>query len=407
MAGGLCSRSCMTRTHQSDRAELRDVAALFLRLGFSGFGGPAAHIAMMEEEVVHRRGWLSSEEFLDLLGAVNLMPGPSSTELAIFIGYRRAGWAGLVLGGVCFILPAILIVSVIAWAYVRYGALPQAAGILYGVKPVVIAVVAQALWTLGRKAVKTWALAVICGGVFLGGALSRGPLVLLLAAGVCAALFSVWRKSGGARLSLTAALNGSALGGSMAPAAVSITAPVTLPAVFLVFLKIGSVLFGSGYVLLAFLRSELVESRHWLTESQLLDAVAVGQFTPGPVLTTATFVGYILGGPVAGLVATVGIFAPAFVFIALGGRFVPILRRSRTAGAFLDGVNAASVALMAVVLCQLGAAALVDWLAIGLALGAFLCLLWKRLNSSWLMLGGAAVGLVASIFQKSGTVGAH
>ncbi len=374
----------------ADRRSVWEVAALFLRLGFTAFGGPPAHIAMMEQEVVRRRGWLTRQEFLDLLGAVNLIPGPNSTEMAIFIGYRRVGWIGLLLGGACFILPAALIVSAMAWAYVRFGKLPQVGALLYGIKPVIIAIVLQALWGLGRTAVKTRMLAFIGAGAAALSALEVNPLALLLGAGLlmCAILAS--QKT--TRLSLLPLV-------ATLPAAGSAAAPFSLGLLFLFFLKVGSVLFGSGYVLLAFLRGDLVERLHWLTENQLLDAVAVGQFTPGPVFTTATFIGYVLGGPLAALVATIGIFLPSFVLVALSGRLVPLLRKSPLAGAFLDGVNVASLALMAVVTFQLGRAALVDWLTAALALTSAFFLFRFKLNSAWLVAGGAAAGLVKMLFH--------
>jgi len=352
----------------SRRTTLGELAWLFLKLGTIAFGGPAAHIGMMEDEVVRRRQWLSHEEFLDLLGATNLIPGPNSTEMAIHVGHKRAGWAGLIVAGSCFILPAFLIVMACAWAYVRYGKLPAAEGLLYGVKPVIIAVVVQALWGLGRKAIKNWWLAVLGVAAVTLSFAGVNELLVLFGIGVLPMLGRVGKK--------TLAVE-----------------PFSLLALLLFFLKVGSVLFGSGYVLLAFLRADLVERWHWLTEGQLLDAIAVGQVTPGPVFTTATFIGYILAGKTGAVVATVGIFLPAFVFVAISGPLVPRLRRSPVAGAFLDGVNVASLALMAVVTWQLGRAALVDPVTIGLAVVAAFLLLRYRLNSAWLVLGGAIVGL--------------
>ena len=378
-------------------ANLFDVAGLFLRLGFTTFGGPAAHIALMEHEAVIRRGWLSREDFLDLLGVVNLIPGPNSTELAIFLGYRRAGWMGLLLAGVCFILPAALIVSVIAWAYLKFGKMSQTQGLLYGIKPVIIAVVLQAVWNLGRTAVKTRTLAIVGVGSAALSCLGINPLLVLLVAGLLMLAFRARSRPGGTVACLTPLL-GMTSAAPLAAAAGS-AAPFGLWAMFLFFLKVGSVLFGSGYVLLAFLRADLVEHWHWLTETQLLDAVSVGQFTPGPVFTTATFIGYILGGPKAAFLATVAIFLPSFALVAISGPLVPRLRRSPLAGAFLDGVNVASLALMAVVTWQLGRAALVDWLTISLAVAAAVWLLCYRVNSTWLILGGAALGLARFVFQ--------
>lgn len=385
-----------TPTEVAERAaSLGEIARLFLRLGATSFGGPAAHIALMEHEVVRRRGWLTHAEFLDLLGAVNLIPGPNSTEMAIHVDWHRARWAGLVVAGACFIAPAALIVLACAWAYVRFGHRPEAAGLLYGVKPVIVTVVVQALWRLGRHALKSKTLLVVAALCVTFNALGVDELVVLFGAGLVVASLqwsSVPRRGGGASGGMAAAFP-IALAQVGLPAG---AAPFGLLPLFLFFLKVGSVLFGSGYVLLAFLRADLVERWGWLSEAQLLDAVAVGQFTPGPVFTTATFVGYVLGGlPGAGL-ATLGIFLPAFLFVAISGPLVPRIRRSPAAGAFLDGVNAASLALIAVVTWDLGRAALVDPLTIVLAILGGLGLLRSTVNSAWLVLGGGLVGLIRS-----------
>jgi len=374
----------------SDIRRLREVAGLFLKLGTTAFGGPAAHIALMENEVVRRRQWLARQEFLDLLGMVNLIPGPNSTELAIFIGYRRAGWRGLLLGGVCFILPAAVIVTGIAWAYVKFGKLPQLEGILYGLKPVIIAVVLQALWSLGPAAIKSRMLALIGALALALSFLGVNPLLILFGTGVLMAASRIsFRRQGNlfGLIPMTQAGLPLMLGTGAA-------APFKLWSLFLFFLKVGSVLFGSGYVLLAFLRTDLVERWHWLTENQLLDAVAVGQFTPGPVFTTATFIGYVLGGLKGALLATLGIFLPSFILVAIGGRLLPRLRRFPATGAFLDGVNVASLALLAAVAWQLGSAALVDWVTVDLAISSLLLLLRFKFNSAWVVLGGAAIGLL-------------
>jgi chromate transporter len=339
------------------------LAILFLRLGSTAFGGPAAHIAMMEDEVVVRRGWLSRERFLDLLGATNLIPGPNSTEMAIHVGYLRAGRAGLLVAGACFILPAAILVGLIAWAYVQFGKLPEVGAILYGVKPVVIAVVVQALWRLGRSAVKTKFLLALAAIATALGFLRVNELAILFGSGLLVVLvrgIRRWRKPVLPALLLTAFPTSTA-------AAVSMATPFGLWPLFLVFLKVGALLFGSGYVLLAFLRADLVERLHWLTEGQLLDAVAVGQVTPGPVFTTATFVGYVLGGVPGAVVATVGIFLPASVFVGISGPLVPRLRKSWVAGAALDGVNVGALAMMAAVTWYLGRAAVIDLPTIVLA----------------------------------------
>jgi len=368
------------------KATLRELAGLFLRLGATAFGGPAAHIAMMEDEVVRRRRWLSRERFLDLLGATNLIPGPNSTEMAIHIGHTQAGWLGLIVAGTCFIVPAMIIVLAIAWAYVRYGTLPIGLGILYGVKPVIIGIVAQALARLGRTAIQKLPIAVIGVLAVVGNALGGDELVVLAAAGLAAVLARLPSRGAAAALALPAA---SAAG----------AAPFAMGTMFLFFLKVGAVLFGSGYVLIAFLRADLVTRWHWLSESQLLDAIAVGQVTPGPVFTTATFIGYVLGGTKGGLLATLGIFLPAFVFVAASGPIIPRLRRSAWAGAFLDGVNVGSLALMAVVTAQLAGEAIVDVPTAVLAAASLGVLLRWQVNSSWLVLVGAAVGVARTLLS--------
>ncbi len=346
---------------------------------------------MMENEIVRRRDWMTRDEFIDLLGATNLIPGPNSTEMAIHIGHRQRGWPGLLVAGTCFILPAALIVTAFAWAYVTYGSLPQVAGVLYGVKPVIIAVVLDALWSLGRAAIKTAFLgAIVVAGVILT-FLGIHELLVLLGAGLI---------TGFGRLILRQIRSGRSAFVLFSKSPIALLLQVSGAAttqfglwpLFLFFLKVGAVLYGSGYVLLAFIRADLVERWHWLTETQLLDAIAVGQVTPGPVFTTATFIGYVLAGTKGAIVSTVGIFLPAFVFVALSGPLVPRIRKSATAGAFLDGVNAAALALMLVVTYQLARAAVVDLPTIALALVSALLLMVFRVNSAWLILGGAILG---------------
>jgi chromate transporter len=376
------------------RETLAELARVFLKLGATSFGGPAAHVAMMEEELVRRRAWVSRERFLDLLGASNLIPGPNSTELAIHLGRDRAGVPGLLVAGVSFILPAALLVLGLAWVYVRFGTLPAAAGLLYGAKPVIIAIVLQALWALGRTAVKT---RVDAGVALLALALAAAglhELAVLLGLGSLRAAVAWARRPrpaapAGLLLPLLAAAPAAAAGGS-----------ASLGALFLFFLKVGSLLFGSGYVLLAFLRADLVERRGWLTEGQLLDAVAVGQLTPGPLSTTATFIGYILGGlPGAGL-ATLGIFLPAFILVAASAPLVPRLRGSAVAGAFLDGVNVAALALMALVTLRLAGAALVDLPTALIFLAGAVLLLAFGVRSLWLLAGGSVLGLLVHLLTR-------
>ena len=390
-------KACRTADAGMSTAQvsLREVALVFLKLGTVAFGGPAAHIAMMEDEFVTRRQWLTREQFLDRLGAANLIPGPSSTEMAIFIGYEKRGWRGLLVAGCTFILPAAIMVGAIASAYVRYGTLPQVNGVLYALKPVVIAVVIQAFWKLARSAVKTKWLAVVAllAGVSYAVRVHE-MLILAMAAGLAGAPVLYRSLTSPRRLP---ALLLTQLTPGRASAVLAVTAaPFGLWRLFLVFAKIGAVLFGSGYVLLAFLRSDLVDRLHWLTERQLLDSVAVGQITPGPVFTTATFIGYIIGGVPGAFVATVGIFAPAFVFVAVSGFVIPRIRRSIVAGSMLDGVVVGSLALMGVVTWQLGRAAIIDLPTGVITLVSAALLLRFRVNSAWLI---AAAGIFGWLYR--------
>jgi len=373
---------------------LRQIALSFLRLGTTAFGGPAAHIAMMEEEFVRRRGWVSHADFLDMLGASNLVPGPSSTEMAIHIGHQRAGWRGLVVAGVCFILPAMSIVMACAWAYVTFGSLPQVQSILYGVKPVIIAVVLQALWGLGRTAIKNGFLLLV-GLLATATAIAGGNVLAILLAAGLVTVFQAWvkeRRLSGNLLALPMPAKSLMASTPILAAAV----PIGLSGLFVVFLKFGAVIFGSGYVLLAFLQADLVDRLHWLTQAQLLDAVAVGQVTPGPVFTTATFIGYLLGGLRGGLVATAAIFLPGFLFVAASRPLIPRIRRSKIAAAFLDGVNVGAVALMIAVTWQLGRAALVDFPTGAIAVLSAAVLIYFRINSAWLIFAGGLGGLLAT-----------
>ncbi|MGC2193294.1 MAG: chromate efflux transporter [Terriglobales bacterium] len=369
---------------RASQTSLLELALLFLRLGATAIGGPAVHISMMEEEVVTRRGWLTRAEFLDFLGATNLIPGPNSTEMAIHVGRVRAGWRGLLTAGVSFILPAALMVGCLAWAYVRYGALPQVGAVLYGVKPVVIVVIAQGAYRLGKSAMKSRWLVVLGVTAMVAAALGLDPLLTLGAAGALAGCIHLGsRRRSPNLLTVPLAAGGASLAGSLS---------FSLPLLFLVMLKIGATLFGGGYVLVAFLRSDLVVRLGWLSERQLLDAVAMGQVTPGPLFTTATFVGYVLGGGTGALLATIAIFLPAFVLVALSGPLVPRIRSSPTAGAVLDGINVAALALMVVVSAQLARTAVVDWFTLTVAALSAVLLFRYRVNSAWLVLGSAVAG---------------
>ena len=389
----------MPETTESPAIPLKSIATLFLKLGTLGFGGPAAHIAMMEEEVVSRRGWLSRENFLDLLGATHLIPGPNSTEMAIHIGYRIGGWIGLVCAGFCFILPAVAITGALAWGYVHWGHLPQMAPLLAGVKPIVVAVIAAALLKLGRTALKDWRLLLV--GVAVAAVAHREGLQIpaLLGGGIVG---MVWIRAknptGGAvwvgittGLSVTAA-RASALTAPLAAvsAAGAATAPLWTLAVF--FLKVGAVLFGSGYVLIAFLEGGLVDDLGLLSQKQLMDAVAVGQFTPGPVLSTATFIGYVIAGPLGAVAATAAIFLPSFLYVLAVNPLIPRLRESLWASAFFDAVNASAVGLMVAVTVKLGLGSLVNPISCFMAAVA-LALIWFRgIHSGWLVVAGAVTG---------------
>lgn len=368
------------------------LAAPFLRLGLTAFGGPAAHIAMMEEEFVRRRAWLTRGEFLDMLGATNLIPGPSSTEMAIHIGHQRAGWKGLVAGGMCFLLPAFLITIAVAWAYVRFGSLPQVQGVMYGVKPVIIAVVLHALWGLGRTAIRNGFLVAVALAATCAALLGANTLVVLIGAGVLT-MARRWIAEQGLVVAAIPSAAGSLVASGVVPVAL---AQSSLLGLFLFFVKVGAILFGSGYVLLAFLQADLVDRLHWMTQAQLFDAIAIGQLTPGPVSSTATFIGYLLGGTKGAIVATVGIFLPSFFFVAASRPLIPRIRRSKIAGAFLDGVNVGAVALMAAVTWQLSRAALVDLTTAVVAVVSALLLIFFRINSAWLIFAGGAVGLAVT-----------
>jgi chromate transporter len=385
---------------------LGEIARAFLRLGFLAFGGAAAHIGLFEEEFVRRRKWLSREEFLDRLGAVNLLPGPTSTQMAIYLGELRGGFPGLLMAGACFILPAAFLTAGMAWVYVRYGALPELAGVLWGVKPVVVVLLVQAVWSLARAALKSREL-IFLAAVVLGLAAMHVPtLALLIGTGVAWIVANRFGRkpdpATGASAAMGAAARNLALGAPETSARGAVAAAGALPpfltattsGVFLYFLKIGALLFGSGYVLLAVLREDLVTRLHWLTEPQLLDAIAVSQATPGPFFTVATFVGYLLAGwPGAG-VATLGMFVPAFTYVALTANVLPKMRKSPNAGAFLDGVNAAAVALMALVGIEFAREVVTTTPALVIGAVAAVLAFRYRINSAWVVLGGALSGLM-------------
>jgi len=413
MAGQACELPPHAR---ANAANLRELAALFLKLGAVSFGGPAAHIALMEAEIVRKRQWLTRQQFLDMMGAANLIPGPTSTELAINVGFVRAGWVGLCVAGASFILPAALITGAFAWAYVRFGTLPQALSVLRGIKPAVIAVIAIAIWRLGKTAVRDVGLAMLGGLSLAVFFLGLNPIAILFGGGVVGMLArratlrpssvmlvsaspAKWAISTGkAGTTWAARLLSFGVVATTSLAAVPDAVRPSLSKIALFFLKVGAVLYGGGYVLLAFLEQGLVNQQAWLTSQQLLDAVAIGQFTPGPVLSTATFIGYILGGAPGAAVATIAIFTPSFVYVSLLAPVLFRLRQSAWMSAFLDSVNVCAVALMVGVTFRLGVDALGGWpmwVIAGAALGVML--LWK-VNPAWVVAGGGLAGLaMASI----------
>ncbi len=378
---------------EREQGRYAEIARLFFKLGLIAFGGPAAHIAMMEDEFVTRRKWVSREHFLDLIGATNLIPGPNSTEMTMHLGYERGGWTGLFISGSCFIVPAAVLTGILAWFYVTYGALPQVEPFLYGIKPAVIAVILGAVWKLGKKAVKGWPFAVIGVVVAVAVLLGVGEIVALLAGGIAGML---WLRAIGYGESNTAARFIPILfqdtTAVAAAGGVAVASTISLWKIGFFFLKIGAILYGSGYVLVAFLEGGLVDELGWLTQAQLLDSIAMGQFTPGPVLTTSTFIGYILAQTPGAIVATLGIFLPSFIFVLILNPIIPKLRQSAWLSAFLDAVNVSAVALMIAVTILLSVDTLVNWQTWLIALVSVLLVLRFKVNAAWIVLGSAVLG---------------
>lgn len=383
------------------KGSLKEIALLFLRLGVVAFGGPAAHIAMMEEEVVGKRQWMSRQHFLDLVGATNLIPGPNSTEMAIHCGFHRAGWPGLILAGASFILPAALLTGALAWFYAQYRTVPQFDALTYGIKPAVLAVILSAVYKLGQKALKSWHLGVIGTAVVAMSLAGVNEIAAIFTGGVAGMVWLYLIRRREAPLTaviplvplkaIMAKLNVVSMGVVIGVA--TAVADLSLLNLFLVFLKVGAVLFGSGYVLIAYLEGELVNRLGWLSQEVLLDAIAIGQFTPGPVLSTSTFVGYQIQGVWGAVVATLGIFLPSFLFVALLNPIVPRLRQWPVTAAFLDAVNVSALGLMLAVVIELGAGVLVDWKSWLIALLSLLVAFgFRQVNSAWIILGGAAIG---------------
>jgi chromate transporter len=372
----------------SRNENLKDVARLFLRLGFTAFGGPAAHIAMMQQEVVEKRKWMSEEHFLDLVGATNLIPGPNSTEMAIHIGRERAGWRGLILAGLCFILPAVLITAFFAWLYKQYGQLPEVQPYIYGIKPAIIAVILAAVYPLARKSVKSIQLGIIGAVVLILSLLDVNEIYLLFGAGIFALVWTSLkiRKTTHSIFPFT-----------LIQIINTVFLSTTNIKLFWIFLKIGAILYGSGYVLFAFLDTELV-STGLLTRQQLTDAIAVGQFTPGPVFSSVTFIGYQINGWTGAAISTIGIFLPSFVFVALLNPLVKLMRTSKLSAVFLDAVNVASVAIIVAICYAMSRDSVNDWRTIIIAVASVVVTFgFRKINSAWIVLGGAFSGYLLSL----------
>ena len=368
-------------------SRLRALAYLFLKFGLTAFGGPAAHVAMLEDEIVRKRKWMDEQHFLDLVGATNLIPGPNSTEIAIHCGYEHAGVPGMITAGLGFILPAVIMSGILAHVYVAYGTLPNVEPFLFGIKPAVLAIIVNAVYRLGGRAVKNWKLAVLGVSAVTASLLGADPVTVIIGTGFVGMLwFSAPKRLRGRSFLLIPPL------GVMASAA-SVPIAVSGTRLFLVFLKVGALLFGSGYVLVAYLNRELVENLGWLTKAELLDAIAIGQFTPGPILSTSTFVGYRIAGVPGAVLATVGIFLPSFLFVLAFNRFIPKMRKSTLLAGFLDAVNVAAVGVMTAVAVTLGRNVLTEWRAWAIAvLAAAVVIGFRRIGSFWIVLGGAAAG---------------
>ncbi|MDI1306841.1 MAG: chromate efflux transporter [bacterium] len=370
----------------NEKSNLKEVAKLFLKLGIIGFGGPAVHISMMQEEVVVKKKWLSEQHFLDLIGATNLIPGPNSTEMAIHIGHERAGWKGLIVAGLCFIFPAVLITGFFAWLYKEYGQLPELKPFLYGIKPAIIAIILSAIFPLAKKSLKTVQLAIIGSFVLVLSLLHYNEIVLLFGAGIVA-LFLYTLKNNGSDIKTN----------SLIPLVFFSIPKTTLISatnlnLFLIFLKIGAILYGSGYVLFAFLDAELV-SKGLLTRTQLIDAIAVGQFTPGPVFSAVTFVGYQINGISGAVISTIAIFLPSFIFVAVLNPLVKKMRNSKPFSVFLDAVNVASIAIIVSICYQLCKETITDWRTILIAtISILIAFNYKKINSALVVLGGSILG---------------
>ncbi len=377
-------------------SRLREVALLFLRLGFTSFGGPAAHVALMEAEVVTRRKWVTRDEFLDLFAATNLIPGPNSTEMAIHLGYRRAGIPGLFLAGVCFIGPAALITASFAIAYMKLRQVPALSSVLYGIRPAILAIVLAAIMRLMLPKKKDWFFLIISGLATLATIVGANELLVLLA-GAGIGLGKAYRHASSSENPTPKPPQSKAIFPLVFASSSLLTAGSKVGALTLFFLKVGSILYGSGYVLIALLRAGLVTERGWLTENELLDAVAIGQFTPGPVLSTATFIGYLIEGPMGAIAATLAIFLPSFIFVWASAPYIPKLRSSRLFSGLLDGASAASLGLLAAATFVLARGALVNWPALVILVVALPAAMQPKLNATWIVVGGALAGILVKI----------
>ncbi len=387
---------------------LKELAGVFFKLGIIGFGGPAAHIAMMEHEVVSKKKWMSREHFLDLIGATNLIPGPNSTEMAMHCGYHRAGWPGMIVAGLGFIIPATLITGAIAWFYLQYGSIPDIKPIWYGIRPAVLAIIINAVYKFGKKALKNWQLGIIGAAVMIASLAGMSEVLVLLTGGLLGMFWlSFSQKRDHAKASFFPSFLLSAKPGypkaAIAAIAIStaqIAGNVSLIKLFLVFLKIGSVLFGSGYVLIAYLQDELIDRLGWLTQQQLVDAIAVGQFTPGPVSSAVTFVGYQIIGIKGAILATVGMFLPSFFFVAMLNPFIPKMRTSKWVSCFLDSVNVGAVAIMAAAVIQLARATLINWQTWLIALmSVAVTFIFKKVNTLWIVIGSSIAGYLLTLIR--------
>ena len=372
----------------SEKNKLKKIAKLFFKLGCISFGGPAAHIAMMEDEVVKKRKWMTHEHFLDLIGATNIIPGPNSTEMTMHCGHERAGWKGLFVAGLSFIFPAVVITSIFAWLYQKYGQLPEVDPFIYGIKPAVIAIIIMAAFRLGKKAIKTIELIILGIATLILCLLGVNEIIALFSCGIAGVILYFFKK------------NKTTFNSFILLLLIQVTDPIKIGSlkIFITFLKVGAILYGSGYVLFAFLDSELVNNG-WLTRQELIDAVAVGQFTPGPVLSTATFIGWQMNGISGALAATIGIFLPSFLFVLILNPLIPKMRRSKVISAFLDAVNVAAVALILAVCIEMGKDTLTDWRTILIATVSLIVVFYfKKLNSAFIVLGGALGGYVLTLF---------